>query len=344
MKYKIKISHRGAIQLGKLITCDGFLDNDGYRVQTHIHEDHLVDFSTSLGYQKGVILTQPSLELVSSIKNEPALSYRRNVHIVKGGELRKFDNFKIKLLDSTHMLGSVQVGVYYNNGFNCGYSGDFSWPLDEVIQVDVLVIDSTYGSPDSVRKITQEKVEEYLLDLVIDHYHEAPLIIIAKRGTLERAMHCIRCNIDLPFIVSKKLEKEIEIFNKYGYGIENYFITSSNEGKDILKSKRYIRFFGSGDILPGFTEDYIIINLKGIFGRLHPIIDHGNKSFTVAYSNHADFNETLNYIKASNAKIVVTDPTRAGFKNANKLAKEIQKKLNIKAYPYEVVKSNYWGE
>lgn len=342
---KVNITKKGAILLGKYVSCDGFVDNKGFRVQTHVHEDHLSRFSTSLGYQKGVLLTNPTLDLIAAIKNEQALVHRSDIYIVKGNELKKFENIEIEFLDSNHMLGSVQVAVNYYSAPRCGYSGDFSWPLDKVIQVEELVLDSTYGQPESVRSFSQEKVEERLLELIVEQLNNNPILIISRRGTIQRAMHCINCNIKVPFIVSKKLSREIEIYNKYGYNFNDCYNPSSPKGQDILDSNRYIRYYGTGDLLPCDTSGFSVINLKGTFGRqLEPVVDHGNNIFTISYSDHADFNETIEYVRASNAKRVITDPTRSNFKNASILASEIKKRLKIETAPCRTTSSNYWGE
>ena len=63
------------------------------------------------------------------------------------------------------MLGAVQVLVELEDGTRVGYSGDFQWPIEDVIQVDALVVDSTYGKPANVRKFTQGECEERLIEV-----------------------------------------------------------------------------------------------------------------------------------------------------------------------------------
>lgn len=341
----VKINDKGTILLGDKISCDGFIDNKGFRIQTHVHQDHMSSFNTSLGHQRGVILTRPTLDLAAIIKNKPDLHDRNNIHIIRANESKDFEEFRVELLDSGHMLGSVQVAVEYKNTPKIGYSGDFSWPLDNVIQVEELVVDSTYGSPESVRAVSQEDIEECLLELVNDNLTMNPVYIFSFRGTIQRAMNCINRNINTPIIVSKKLLREIEIFNKYGYGITNYFLPFSNEGQEIIKNKKYIRFYGTGDMLPADTSGLTCINLKAIFGRHpYPIVDHGNNSFTIAYSSHADFEGTIEYVRASNAKRVLTESIRSGYENAKKLSLEIKRRLNIYSTTYRPTSSHYWGQ
>jgi putative mRNA 3-end processing factor len=66
------------------------------------------------------------------------------------------------------MLGAVQVLLETADGRRLGYSGDFHWPADEVMQVDELVVDSTYGNEGSIREYSQEQAETSFLQLVYE--------------------------------------------------------------------------------------------------------------------------------------------------------------------------------
>ena len=64
-------------------------------------------------------------------------------------------------------------------------------------------------------------------------------------------------------------------------------------------------------------------------------------SAAVALSNHADFSGTLEYIRATGARYVVTDNTRGG--HAAELAQEVTRQLGIPARPSTVAWSREWG-
>lgn len=64
------------------------------------------------------------------------------------------------------------------------------------------------------------------------------------------------------------------------------------------------------------------------------------RGYSVALSNHADFEGTLEYIIATGAKRVVTDNTRG---NGVELALAIQKRLGIEAKPSSNLDSREWG-
>jgi len=61
----------------------------------------------------------------------------------------------------------------------------------------------------------------------------------------------------------------------------------------------------------------------------------------VALSNHADFAGTIDYIRTTGARYVVTDNKRGG--HAVELAQEVTRLLGIPARPSTVAWSNEWG-
>ena len=161
----IDVFGSGAVRLGTNVICDGFVEGYGFRVQTHVHDDHMAGFNTSKGRQD--IYMSPETFALLNAFFDAEIPHRSNLHkIQRGIEYELPDNSKLTLLPSNHMLGSCQVALELTNNRRVGYSGDFGWPLDEVIQVDELVIDSTYGSPNSVRGYTQAEAEGCLLELV----------------------------------------------------------------------------------------------------------------------------------------------------------------------------------
>src|SRR5450759_3536193 len=150
----IGVTASGVIMLGPDVACDGFHRDYGVRVQTHIHLDHMHSFETSKGLQD-IYLTDATFQLLIAEFNAD-LSVRDNMVALPLGQDRSVGSSRITLLPSDHMLGSVQVQVELADGRRVGYSGDFQWPLDDVIRVDELILDSTYGSAESLRHYSQE--------------------------------------------------------------------------------------------------------------------------------------------------------------------------------------------
>ena len=341
MKYPIDVRASGAVTLGPDVSCDGFLRAAKVRVQTHVHEDHMRDFHISKGYQD-ILLSKPTRDLLISEFNFD-LSSRINIKALNPQEPYGFGESSVQLLPNDHMLGSVQVQVNLVDGMRVGYSGDFAWPLDDVIEVDALVVDSTYGSPESIRNYSQGECEAQFLTLVRKLLPNGPVFVKAHTGTLHRAMQLLSTELDVPLVGSSRLCRDVEVYRHYGYAIGPMSTWEGSEGQALLKEDRVIRLFGKGDKYPVDTGGAAHIALSAYFTRSdQPIVEYSQNSYSVALSNHADFRGTLEYIQATGAEYIVTDNTRGG--NGHSLALEIRSRLGLVARPSSNVASPVWGE
>lgn len=300
----------GAVRLGSQVVCDGFADGYPVRVQTHIHADHMADFDRSKGFQD-ILMSPETHELLIAERNAD-LEYRDNLlRIERGGEQMLEDGSKLFLLPSNHMLGSCQVALGLPNGLRIGYSSDFGWPLDEAIKVDQLVVDSTYGSPRSVRRYTQAEAEECLFDLVCERLRHGSVHICAYRGTIERVLQILGDNVGVPILATERLMREVGVYQKYGFAAGNLDKIDSDKGLAAMKERSYVRLYSKGD---GFGNEPIggtrITCSAFMVDADHPLKIYSDRTYSVALSNHADFDETLAYVQATGAKRVVTDNTR----------------------------------
>ena len=300
----------GTVCLGPSVTCDGFAEGYPFRVQTHVHDDHMNKFETSKGLQD--LLMRPETYSLLIAEFNADLEFRDNLRQVGCGKPFKLgENAQLSLVPSNHMLGSCQVALQLGNGLRIGYSGDFGWPLDEVIEVDQLVVDSTYGSPRSVRLYTQAQAENCLYRLVFQQLRQGPVHIYAHRGTIERVMHVLGDNIGVPILASERLIKEFKVYQNYGLAAGELDSITSETGRSGMSERAYVRLYSKGD---GFRNEPIAgtsITCSAYMVRgTHPLLKYSERAYRVALSNHADFNETLKYVRATGAKRVITDNTR----------------------------------
>lgn len=336
----IEVSSRGAVLLGDVVTCDGFHYERPIRVQTHIHMDHMDAFGSSKGLQH-IIMTEPTRQLLITRYNAE-LPYRANIEAVPTDKTIHKEGVQILLLDSGHMLGSVQVAVTLANGLRCGYSGDFSWPLEDVIQVDELVLDSTYGSPDSVRRFSQEEANHRLIELVTERIKAGPVLIRAHPGTLQRAVSCLSGVVKHPVIASLSVYRELEVYRRYGYYFTEVFQSDTREAKLALHEGRYIRLYSGYERQPTNPSGSVCITLSAYMsGMGKPVVEYSESAFAVALSDHADYEGTLEYVRATGAKRVLTDNTRGG--HAVDLALALKRELGIEARASRFQPTKEWG-
>lgn len=338
--YPIDVTASGAVHLGNEIVCDGFYYDATARIQTHIHDDHMDDFEGSKGFQH-VYMSAATRSLLIIEKNAD-LPYRDNIVPLQMGVPYSHDGNRITLLPSDHMLGAVQACVELSNGTRVGYSGDFSWPPDRIIEVDALVLDSSYGSPGCRREYSQAEVETRLLELMSRLVRRGPVDLLAHRGTLHRALQIFAGQIRCPLVASKHVVAEAAVYRDYGYCIDEILSPESADGKAAIAGGRYIRIHGTRDKKPLDRADHSKIVLSAFMSRPDdPILEYSDTAYRVALSDHADFEGTLAYVEATGAKFVVTDNTRCG--NAVALALAIQHHLGIPARPSSNLGSREWG-
>lgn len=329
----------GAVLLGDQVTCDGFVYGHPLRVQTHIHFDHMHDFDTSKGFQT-ILMSHPTFELLVAYYNAD-LPVRQNIRALPYDRPEPLSNAVVTLVPSGHMLGAVQVLVEEGGTTRrLGYSGDFRWPLEEPIQVDVLVVDSTYGSPKDRRDYTQERVEEELVSMVLSGLKRGSVYIKAHRGTLQRALQVLAGELDVPLLGSKRLIQEVNVYRRHGYLIDPVLDIKSAGGKEKWQAGQCVVLYGTGDGVPTDLRGGMSIDLSAYMSKSSdPCLWFSERSCRLAMSNHADFEGTVEYVRATNAREVITDNTRGhGVELAIGL-----RSAGIDARPSSNARSDEWG-
>lgn len=326
----VDVTIEGAVLLGPDIVCDGFYYGAKVRIQSHFHADHMMHFDTSKGLQH-IFLSHPTYDLLKQAQNAD-LPYHANIKAFSFGELVEVGQSEVLFLSSGHMLGSVQTQVTLSDGTRVGYSGDFTWPLEKTIEVDVLVIDSS-GSPNTCRRFSQEEANTRLVGLVAEKMRHGPVVLLAHRGTLQRALCVLDCELrGIPCVASQQTCQETEIYQRYGYSIPQLYGIDSEEAKRVIDDGRYIRIFRGKEHRPPSIPSATIIVLSAYISKPNdPVVQRSENSYCVALSDHADFEGTLRYIEATEAKAVITDNTRHG--DGIELAQEIRSRLRIEARP-----------
>ncbi len=332
---KATVSKEGAILLGKYVAVDGHFDNRILRVVTHAHSDHTIRLRESLKKMELVIATPITLDILKTMGLCPrkyakkCLSLDYNLTINVEGE-------RITLKEAEHIPGSAQVLVEDEEGYRVAYTGDFKNPgrgTPIIRDLDVLVIESTYGRPEWTRPFKYE-VEYLFVDLVKDLLVQGPLLIYGFHGKIQEVMLLLRSNgIDTPFIASPMVYKITKAIIRHGYFIENVFNIQSLEAKEIIRDRWFIGFFHANS--NSRVENYGIRKYNKIiltgweFREPYRRVDY--RTWIVALSDHADFEQLLEYVRESNPKIVVVDTYRQGA--GETFAKEIRRRLGIPAIP-----------
>lgn len=340
MTGRASLAARGAVVLSEQVACDGFDPACRVRVQSHVHDDHLDGFASSKGTGE-IVCTAPTRDLLIAAMNAD-LAYRRNLRAlpldtpeaIAGGE-------RITLVDAGHIAGSAQVAVTHADGYRTGYTGDFAWPLKAVIEVDELVLDATYGSPESIRRYTQQEAEDRFVEEVLGRLKSGAVVVYAHRGTLQRAIALLDGVTQMPLLGSPIQCEESEVYARHGHNQATLVDATTTDGQDAIQSGRYVLFSGKGDRRGDLQwHEHKIVLSAYMAPRSDPYLEYSERSCRVALSNHADFTGTLEYVSAVKPSVVLTDGSRSP--HAESLAAEISQRLGIEARAIYPTTTQVW--
>lgn len=339
---RVILKRDGGIVLNSTVSCDGFDANCPVRVQTHIHHDHMGQFSTSKSNQK-IIASVPTKDLLLAEFNAD-LRRRSNFVGVPEGEPQLVNGTSIELVSSNHILGGVQVKLSTSEGYTIGYSSDFFWPMEKPILVDELVVDATYGDPSRIRRFSQQNVDEVLLDQVLLQLRSGNSVaVIGYRGRLQYAMHLLAEQLKVPCLASERVCKVSEVYEAHGYRMPTLLYSDSPETKKIInKRSQCVAFVTMNERRhTPWVDSYAKLTLSAHMATpSNPLTEYGNGDACLALTDHADFLGTIEYIHATGAKKVWTDP-RSG--NAQALAKVLKDEYGLESEMLIPEKSLSWG-
>ncbi|ARM75982.1 MBL fold metallo-hydrolase [Acidianus manzaensis] len=321
----VDILKSGAITVGDNFTIDGHAERN-FRVVTHFHSDHLLQLKKSIQSCIGIIATPPTLDVLEVLDYD--IPKRKRIGINYNIPL-KIENEKVELFPAEHIFGASQVVISNDKNEKVGYTGDFKNPGNgtPILDVDILIIDSTYGKPIFKRRFKNE-IETLFSDYVNDSLISGPVRIYAYHGKVQEAMKVLRKNgIDAPFIVDGKIKEITDIAIKYGLNVKDVFSTKDEEAKQIIKDGWYIEFkhYNESKNRDSKFSNFILSGWE--FNE--PVKQLDKKTKVVAFSDHGDFDDTIYYIDSSPASLIVVDGGRKGY--SKELAEYVRKYLKRKA-------------
>lgn len=329
LKEKIKITKDGTIIIGDNISCDGSSIDKPVSIISHAHGDHIKHFESALSYCNHVITSAQTKDLLIAERGS-WLKWRRNFIGLSYGET--FDvsqNEHIKLFPVKHVLGASQVLVETTYG-RAVYTGDFNYPNTDPIKTDVLIMEATYGCSEDVRQQSEQQLLDQFVSLITREIGQRkPVYVFAHPGKIQCLMSILtNAGVEIPFICGPKDFKWIEVYRKYGYTIGTVLQQGSSEAAEIQKSgSPFISFHRIGSNVPE-AKDFLKIRVSAFMAK-EDFYELQPNYYVIALSDHADFNGLLEYVRRSEAQLVITDGSRCP--KAYMLAREIKERLGIEA-------------
>lgn len=315
------VGDKGEILLGRNVVADAFYKRI-IRVVTHAHHDHTRGLPSSVKWSIYIVATPVTFEFLKLLgyripeEKKLPLGYRAPVTI---------ENETITLFPARHIAGSAQV-VVESPSYRVGYTGDFKLPGTPPLEdLDILVIDATYGSPKYQRRWSDWEALSALISLIDEKIQQGPVWIYAFNGKIQEIMIELRKRgVDYPFL-AEPIAIEMAKISSREYRVElgdirPYLGGEVDESAVVFihtsKSNGKMRMRGTHVKLTGWETRSIVRMV-------------GDNVFRVSFSDHATFREIIEYVREAMPRQVIVDGYRG--RDAWFTAKYIEKMLGIPA-------------
>jgi len=327
LSFKAGVTERGAVLLGKYVACDAFDENKPLRVVTHVHADHTGGLSQSLKTCEKVLMTSATRDLVEVMRG-PLLFKRGNVETLEYGRTIHYDDEQVTLFKADHILGAAQVLVEDAEGKKIVFTGDFRIEETPILYSDYLVIEATYGNPSCKRSFGID-IKASLIQLVEKGLRTGAVYVFGYHGKLQEVMQILHdAGVEVPFITPENVHRFSKVCEKHGMRFGELVLSSEREAQEMLsKDLPCIAFYHMNQKNKVGLDSFRVCVSGWEFTSATRRT--GLKEYTVALSDHSDFNGLLEYVKCSEPDLVITDNSRVC--HGETLAKEIRKRLGIDA-------------
>jgi Cft2 family RNA processing exonuclease len=218
----------------------------------------------------------------------------------------KFDGFDLELFDNGHILGSTQAR-FSANGKDYVLTSDFRlqdsllFSGAEPLSAETLVLETTFGSPEYVFPNQSEVVSE-LVSWVSQHAKKG--LVLLSGYSLGKAQELTRISNEAGFvpIVHDSIFELNKVYDTFGVKLGSYLKLDHNlkDASVLIMPPQLVdrHLFAT---LEHFDKRKIFSALatgwknRGAFDKIFPL------------SNHADYNDLIDYVKQSKPKLVLTD-------------------------------------
>ncbi len=263
---------------------------------SHGHADHLKNHDV-------ILATPPTVQF-------HAFRARQKSAIpVNFGEHYKFEDMLIELFPAGHMLGSAMIKVTLD-GTSLLYTGDFKmkkgWTTRdiEIPHADILIMESTFGDPKYVYDHSQEFLLNELIGFVEDCFRAniTPLVMGYALGKAQEAMKMLG-DTGYKVRVHRSAWELAKIYRQFGIEFNNCEPWKDEPvGRDeiLLIPPHSLRFRKVKNLPPRYRTVFLSGWANAESGMRFGA-DH-----TVPLSDHADFNELLDFVRQVNPQKVYT--------------------------------------
>ena len=291
---------------------------------SHAHSDHLGETSG----ERQSYLTPETLDIVRAVRNV----YAESLLPIHLGDTVRFDGLDVVAHNAGHMLGSAQFEVRAPN-FTLVYTGDincrnmFTTSAAESIPCDVLVLETTYGTPFyAFPDLTQTSAEIVNWALEQIRARRIPVFRTYSGGKAQEILRIFNTLTNVPVVTEGATTSITEAYVKNRVNLK-YVDSTTVEAQNLLKSGECVCLTPMGHGLARLRNSCIAMATGWALGRRFEGVD---AAFPL--SGHANFRQLVEYVERARPKEVLTVH---GFKE--EFASYLRKKLGIKARPIPIM-------
>jgi len=258
---------------------------------SHAHSDHI---SPLRAKDKSILASEETLALAG----HPGST-----------EPFKSDGVKVKLLDSGHILGSRQLRADYD-GKSFVYTGDFKLTDSlttrgaEVEKCDVLLIESTYGSPEMVFP-ERDFVYSCMAKWVRSNLERGAIVLLGgySIGKAQELVKLANEYLGIAPVVESNIEKACSVYEKFGIGLDRIPVRT-DEAEEVMKHE-FLSIVTPSSASRSFCSKLEEIYNRKVFcavasGWALRFAYSADRSFPL--SDHADFNQLIEYVERSSPR------------------------------------------
>ena len=261
---------------------------------SHAHADHIRNHNKILATPATIRFFELRAKRAHSIP----LDFGRSLEI---------DDLKVQLFPAGHVLGSSMIYIE-NSGGSLLYTGDFkiqkSWTAEhiQIPQADILIMESTFGGPQYRFNGNRENLVDELAAFIEDtqRWGDTPVVLAYALGKAQEAMKVLG---DLGFTVQVHTAawNMAKVYIDFGVEFKNCMLWDGGKlaRNQVLVIPPHIKKYRSIQTLPRKRTVLLSGWAKSNGARFRYGADHA-----LALSDHADFDELLEFVRTVNPKKV----------------------------------------
>jgi Cft2 family RNA processing exonuclease len=261
---------------------------------SHGHSDHLKN------HEK--ILATPATARFHAMRVK-----QKNSIVLDYGQVMDYGDLRIQLYPAGHILGSAMIRIERNDS-SLLYTGDFKMkpsrtaePI-EIPPADILIMESTFGSPEYIIDCTQDHLIEQLVEFVNNCFWDnlIPVVLGYGLGKAQEAMKILG-EIGFNVKVHRYAWNFTRVYEEFGAHFEN---CSLWEGEEMDDAVLIVPPHLHKSIKKSLKLPVRSVLLSGWANGVHGFRYHSDTA--IPLSDHADFSDLLAFVKKVNPAKIYT--------------------------------------